>query len=210
MSICTLGSFFHPTLTPKAEEVVSEPVPKDDVVEAKFKGKMNYAYGDNFDPDVTTAETTLEAIKRGDRTATTRYESEGNMDYWKDAQVGDIVEFSDNKGNTVLVEVTKPFEKLIDKGINANEWVSLEGWSLDYYLNKVVPKINEAWQMEFKLLEQTEEYPFISEEAAALVKQIPTSLNVGQYYDQLINAAHNMDTEKFNSIVEQMKNCTNG
>lgn len=59
----------------------------------KFKGKMVYNYG-NYSRDAKLlGTTTIDAIKRGLRTATTRYESDGNIDYWKQAQVGDIIEW---------------------------------------------------------------------------------------------------------------------
>lgn len=49
---------------------------------ANYEGKMSYYYGNNKRQDVKS-NSTLEAIKRGERTSTTRYESDGNIDYWK-------------------------------------------------------------------------------------------------------------------------------
>lgn len=78
---------------------------------AVLGGKMTYAYSHNK-AGYVTADTTLEAVKRGERTATTRYESDGNIAYWKRAEVGDILEFTDNNGDSVFVRVTKPLTKL--------------------------------------------------------------------------------------------------
>lgn len=125
------------------------------------KGKMTFSYGNNKREDVT-ADTTLEAIKRGERTATTRYESDGKIDYWKNLKVGDIIEWEGQGGEKILVEVTKPLQKLKEKGLNGNEWSKLEGWSLEYYLDKVFPRIDEAWQIEYKLA-QPKDYSYFSD-----------------------------------------------
>lgn len=80
-------------------------------VKADFKGSMIYSYEGQAAPGIQS-KTTLDAIKNGERTATTRYESDGNIDYWKQAKVGDIIEFHNNSGESVKVVVTKPLTKL--------------------------------------------------------------------------------------------------
>ena len=120
-------------------------------IKVSAKGKMTYSYG-QYQGDIKS-ETTLEAIKNGERTATTRYEVDGHLEYWKNLKVGDIVEWEGKNGEKVLVEITKPLQKLTEKNLNGNEWSRLEGWSLDYYLEKVLPKIDIAWQMEYKLVD---------------------------------------------------------
>nr|DAX32489.1 MAG TPA: The ASCH domain adopts a beta-barrel fold similar to that of the PUA domain [Caudoviricetes sp.] len=72
---------------------------------------MIYSYEGQSAPGIQS-KTTLEAIKNGERTATTRYESDGNIDYWKQAKVGDIIEFHNNSGESVKVVVTKPLTKI--------------------------------------------------------------------------------------------------
>ena len=67
----------------------------------------------------------------------------------------DNVDNTADQNKKVLVEVTKPLQKLTEKGLNGNKWSDLEGWSLDYYLDKVLPKIDEAWQFEYKLINST-------------------------------------------------------
>ena len=115
----------------------------------KATGLMKFSYGNNKRADVTSL-TTLEAIKKGERTATTRYESDGNINYWKNLKVGDIIEWEGQNSEKVLVEVTKPLHKLRGSGKTAEQWSKLEGWSVDYFNSKVKPRLDEAWQMEFK------------------------------------------------------------
>lgn len=117
---------------------------------ANYEGKMSYYYGNNKRQDVKS-NSTLEAIKRGERTSTTRYESDGNIDYWKKIKVGDIVKFENNNGETVLVRVTSPLKKL-DNNIDVDIWSKKEGWSKEYFEKKVSPRLNEAWQFEYELV----------------------------------------------------------
>ena len=115
-----------------------------------YEGEMFYYYGNNKRHDVKS-NSTLEAIKRGERTATTRYESDGKIDYWKKVKVGDIVKFKGNNEETVLVRVTSPLKKL-DNNIDIDAWSKKEGWSKEYFEKKVSPRLNEAWQFEYELV----------------------------------------------------------
>lgn len=115
-----------------------------------YEGEMFYYYGNNKRQDVKS-NSTLEAIKRGERTATTRYESDGNIDYWKKVKVGDIVKFKGNNKETVLVRVTSPLKKL-DNNTDIDAWSKKEGWSKEYFEKKVSPRLNEAWQFEYELV----------------------------------------------------------
>jgi predicted kinase len=117
------------------------------------KGKMTFSYGNNKRVDIKS-NTTLEAIKNGERTATTRYESDGNIDYWKNLKEGDIIEWEGSNGEKVLVEVTKSLHKLVGSNKTAEQWSKLEGWSIDYFNSKVKPKLNGAWQIEYKIFNQ--------------------------------------------------------
>ena len=60
---------------------------KSDNIKISAKGKMTFSYGNNKRNDVKST-TTLEAIKNGERTATTRYESNGHIGYWKNLKIG--------------------------------------------------------------------------------------------------------------------------
>ena len=145
----------EPTSTmPQGEKSDSTPVSAQNKakLEPKAKGKMTFAYGKNKRKEVKSS-TTFEAIKNGERTATTRYASDGNIDYWRKLKVGDIVEWRDAKGNTVLVRITKPLTKL-SPDTNAEEWSKKEGWSVEYFNKYVKPRLNEAYQMEFELVKE--------------------------------------------------------
>lgn len=120
---------------------------------ANYEGKMSYYYGNNKRQDIKS-NSTLEAIKRGERTSTTRYESDGNIDYWKKIKVGDIVKFENNNGETVLVRVTSPLKKL-DNNIDIDAWSKKEGWNKEYFEREVRPRLNEAWQFEYELINNT-------------------------------------------------------
>jgi len=132
----------------------------------KFKGKMTFSYGNNKRNDIKST-TTLEAIKNGERTATTRYESDGNINYWKQIKVGDIVEFEGQNNEKVLVKITKPLYKLKGSGLTIEDWSKLEGWSTNYFNIKVKPKVDEAWQMQFKVINQFTEEEVPSEKYTA-------------------------------------------
>lgn len=116
-------------------------------------GQMSFSYGNEKRSDITSA-TTFEAILNGERTATTRYESDGHISYWKDLKVGDIVGFrSADKKAIVYVRITKPLTKL-DKSTSPEEWSKKEGWSIDYYNSKVKPNVDkgQAYQMEYTFI----------------------------------------------------------
>ena len=145
-------------------QVINQPTeikPKiDSSKKISAKGKMTFSYGGNKRSGVTST-TTFEAIKNGERTATTRYESDGHIDYWKNLKEGDIIEWESANGEKVLVEVTKPLHKLVGSGKTAEQWSKLEGWSVDYFNSKVKPKLDGAWQIEYKTL--TQEQPITEE-----------------------------------------------
>lgn len=113
-------------------------------------GEMNYKYNGSQRPGLIS-ETTIEAIARGERTATTRYQSQGKLDYWQKATVGDIIKFIGGSGEHVFVRVTKALHKL-PSDHSAHEWSHKEGWSIAYYNNNVLPKLDEAWQLEYEYI----------------------------------------------------------
>ena len=119
-----------------------------------LKGKMTFAYGENKRADVKSV-TTFDAVLNGERTATTRYESQGNLDYWKQAKVGDIITWESEDGKTVDVVVTKALHPLKGSGKTAEQWSKLEGWSTEYFNNVVKSKLDQAWQIEYKLAKPT-------------------------------------------------------
>jgi len=121
----------------------------------KLEGQMTYSYGNEKRPDVT-ATTTFDAILSGERTATTRFEKDGKLDYWKSAKVGDIITWKSGDGRTVDVEVTKALHPLVGSGKTPEIWSKLEGWSIGRFNTKVRPLINQAYQIEFKLVKSVD------------------------------------------------------
>lgn len=117
----------------------------------RLEGKMTYYYGQNARPGLI-ANSTFDAIKTGERTATTRYASDGNLDYWKTAKVGDIITWESADGRKVDVVVTKELYPLKGSGLTPKSWSELEGWSSMYFLEKVMPKLDQAYQLQYKLI----------------------------------------------------------
>lgn len=104
--------YFNSKVLPKINEAwqIEYELAPDQSVPAKFKGNMTFDYGEHGRPGLKS-KSTIEAVRNGERTATTRYESQGHLDYWKQAQVGDVIEWK--CGNeSVKVLVTKPLTKL--------------------------------------------------------------------------------------------------
>lgn len=128
--------YFNSKVLPRINEAwqIEYQLAPDQNVNAKLRGSMNFSYGNNAAPNIQS-KTTLEAIKNGERTATTRYESDGHIDYWRQAKVGDVIEFYNKSGESVKVIVTKPLTKLVQQqGIkqqnNINDYVLHSGGAL--------------------------------------------------------------------------------
>jgi len=137
--------------SPKSKVTPYKPV-------TRGKGQMNMNYEGSKRSDVT-ATNTFDAIKRGERTASTRYDYQGNISYWSQFKVGDIIEWYSapkpeigNKPEFVEVRVTVPLHKL-ESDTSAEEWSKKEGWSVDYFNKTVKPRIDQgqAYEMEFEL-----------------------------------------------------------
>ncbi len=112
---------------------------------------MEMDYGNEKRDDVK-ATNTFNAIKNGERTATTRYEKDGNLDYIKKFKVGDIIKIRRNN-NYIYVKITKA--DYLPKNTSAEEWSKKEGWSVGHFYRKVQSEINkgEAYQLEFEYIE---------------------------------------------------------
>lgn len=104
--------YFNSKVLPKINEAwqIEYELAPDQSVPAKFKGNMTFDYGEHGRPGLKS-KSTIEAVRNGERTATTRYESQGHLDYWKQAQVGDVIEWK-RGDESVKVLVTKPLTKL--------------------------------------------------------------------------------------------------
>lgn len=119
------------------------------------KGRMNFSF-DGEQRDGVKSKSTLAAIIRGERTATTRYK---DIDYWKRvAKEGNIIEFYDSTSGHesrphVYVRVTKSLHRL-DENTDSEEWSKKEGWGVEHYNKSVLPKVKAgtAYQFEFEYL----------------------------------------------------------
>jgi hypothetical protein len=192
----------------------------------ELKGKMSFAYGDNRRPGVT-ADTTIQAVALGERTATTRYEGQQGFEYWKKAKTGDIIQWVSDNGDSLKVKVTKPLHKLIGSGKTANQWSQLEGWSTEYFNNVVRPKLDKAWQIEFEYIPDTYKNAINTAQEAGL--DLDSITSVGNYtalenfyntltedqqkklgsFDDMLESYYEMhaDTMSEEQYIEYLKNC---
>ena len=192
----------------------SKPVVSQPALNSKFEGNMTFSYGANKRSDVK-ADTTFDAILNGERTATTRYESDGNLDYWKNAKVGDVITWKSKDGRTVDVVVTKALHPLKGSGKTAETWSKLEGWSTTYFSQKVKSRLDQAWQIEYKLIDPASstnipEQTLLTKAEISqiyLVKERDETLKefkqrINEYIAALGNAPISKD-----EIIEQLKSC---
>ena len=123
----------------------------DNSIKAKFTIQMKQLYGNEKRNDIN-ATNTLDAIRLGERTATTRYTKDGNIDYYRQMQVGDIVKLTGINGYA-HVRITKALRKL-PKNTSAEEWSRKEGWNIEHFNRVVKPEINksEAYQIEYEYI----------------------------------------------------------
>ena len=190
-----------------------------------FKGKMSFSYGDSKRPGVS-ADSTIQAVALGERTATTRYEGQKGFDYWKKAKTGDIIEWVSDNGDSLKVKVTKPLHKLVGSGKTANQWSQLEGWSTEYFSKVVRPKLDTAWQIEFEYIPDTYKNAINTAQESGFDLSSITVGNydvIGDFYesltdeqkqklgtlDDLIETYFEMhaDTMSEDQYIEYVKNC---
>lgn len=101
------------TVLSKHTKVEGTPVDMREPVLHKFG--MYHVYNGQSRQEITST-TTFDAIVNGERTATTRYESDGHIDEWQEVRQGDIIEFYNSEpwssAKTVRVKVTVAPHKL--------------------------------------------------------------------------------------------------
>ena len=191
---------FIEALAKAYEQVSTQPTPK-------AKGKMTFSYGKNKRDDITST-TTFEAIQKGERTATTRYESDGHIEYWKSLKEGDIIEWESKTGEKVLVRVTKPLTKL-SKTTKAETWSKKEGWSVEYYKKEVKPRLDEAWQIEYELLNDFNTAPkttsTTSKKRPTLEDRVAEIENVYKTFKKVVFQGENFKKDHKYTIIEDGK-----
>lgn len=84
------------TATVLTNSTKKEGTPLETRVPVVHQFGMYYSYDGQGRPGLM-ANSTFDAILGGERTATTRYESDGHIDQWQKVQVGDEIIFYDNK-----------------------------------------------------------------------------------------------------------------
>ena len=153
--------YFNSKVLPKINEAwqIEYELAPDQTAPAKFKGNMTFDYGENSRSELKS-KSTLEAIKNGERTATTRYESQGHLDYWKQAKVGDIIEWK-RGDESVKVMVTKPLTKLrtsdatqqdlfaqeeVKPSETPTQFTELQQYANQVGLTEALPKVEEVKQ----------------------------------------------------------------
>lgn len=163
--------YFNSKVLPKINEAwqIEYELAPDQSVPAKFKGNMIFDYGEHGRPGLKS-KSTIEAVRNGERTATTRYESQGHLDYWKQAQVGDVIEWK--RGNeSVKVLVTKPLTKLrTSDAIQQDLFASEQPIAPTFSTSDVKqPAITDTTK---EFLDYANQFGF-TDEAALLAKDLP-------------------------------------
>lgn len=163
--------YFNSKVLPRINEAwqIEYELAPDQSVPAKFKGNMTFDYGEHGRPGLKS-KSTIEAVRNGERTATTRYESQGHLDYWKQAQVGDVIEWK--RGNeSVKVLVTKPLTKLrTSDAIQQDLFASEQPIAPTFSTSDVKqPAITDTTK---EFLDYANQFGF-TDEAALLAKDLP-------------------------------------
>jgi len=110
---------------------------------------MNFSTKNGAKRDDVKGETTMEWIKNGQRTATTRTEAQV-----RGVKQGDIIEFYDGK-ETVLVKVTHDPYRVNHETISEGMWSRYEGWHQDMY-KQVINADKPRFQFRYRLLNKEE------------------------------------------------------
>lgn len=141
-------------------------------IKADYTIQMKQSY-DNEKRDDINAATTIDAIRLGERTATTRYAKHGHIAYLQQAKVGDIIKLTGADGSIAMVRVIKPLTKL-RKNTSAENWSKKEGWNVDHFNRVVKPEIEkgEAYQIEFEYIAPNSNIEQVSDTFT-----VPTSKN---------------------------------
>lgn len=165
--------YFNSKVLPKINEAwqIEYELAPDQSVPAKFKGNMTFDYGEHGRPGLKS-KSTIEAVRNGERTATTRYESQGHLDYWKQAQVGDVIEWK-RGDESVKVLVTKPLTKLRTSDATQQDLFASEQSATPAFVtsdtNVEQPAITDTTK---EFLDYANQFGF-TDEAALLAKDLP-------------------------------------
>jgi hypothetical protein len=143
---------------------------------ADREATMSFKYRNQKRDDVT-AESTFEAVLKGERTATTRYAGQYGYTSWVKTRPGDVVKFwsgeNVGEGQAMLVKVTATrkidFTEMSEAEME--EWSKREGWSLEYAKKHADFKTgNRGVQIEFELMDSAAPNSYESNEDPEAVK----------------------------------------
>lgn len=103
-----------------------------DQFDVKFRATMYFTYGRRKRPEVT-ASSTFDAILRGERTSTTRFDAWRGSDKWAEAHPGDLAEFFPGKvmsGRSLVVRVrdVSRINLATCSDAELESWSRAEGW----------------------------------------------------------------------------------
>lgn len=208
--------YFNNKVLPKLDQAwqIEYQVATDQNVDSSNikQANMNFDYGTNKRSDVT-ADNTIQAIKNGERTATTRYEGDQHIDFWKQFKTGDYLRFvrKDKDGNivdSVLVQITKPATKLTQSTPKSVESVTSTNADIKPFNFK---------NMHFQSVEQALQYykwAYSSDDRANEIIANKILLEVdGNQLRKLGEQYKGLDTKAWNeskdSIIEQLKQAQN-
>lgn len=144
-------------------------------------GKMILQYGKKAAPWITS-KSTIEAIKKGERTATTRYFEDGHIDYWMRVKIGDIIRFDGWNNEKVFVQVIRPL-RLLPLSTTAEEWCKLEGWNEVKFNEKIKDHIlrQDAYQIEFRYISDKDPSSYFTDDDFEIFKnQVDSALNLAE------------------------------
>lgn len=149
---------------------------------------MNFNYGNSKRSDINS-NSTIEAIKNGERTATTRYESDGHIDFWKNMKKGDVVKFIKRNSKKEIIDevkviITKPLTKLVFSQNEFNRTTQMEVDAIQkmrsYLTDLSKDTVIDSNQINTKLNEFTQllrkENPSTNEEMEGLINKFICNL----------------------------------
>lgn len=138
--------------------------------EPSMKASMYFRYG-NSRREGFTADTTFDAILKGERTSTTRYKEWGALERWEKLEPGSVVRFYEDKemrGRSVDVVVTSlqrvSLREMDDRQLD--EWSKVEGWSVAHG-RESARKYSEGVQIRYALPDSPEGRRALGKEISA-------------------------------------------
>lgn len=126
-----------------------ETMPDGSPIGKVYNVEVSQVFGKTGKREDIQAPTIIDAIESGERTAYTRFNSDGYIGDWIKVPEGTLIRFRD-KGREAIVRVTKKMSRLA-KNEDVAAWSKKEGFTEEFFNDNVKPEIsNGAWQLEFE------------------------------------------------------------